>query len=600
MGLLLIGLSFFTQAQVDLTPLSQTPKWLALLHYQAHGFTSKLYSEVDDETFFLAPDGKYNPLAELNATLAAFQQPNNGDDAPQCRFPERLHWLTTVLPNTPFVAVDCPKFEDWYSKVKGSQLSLIFPASYMNSPSSMFGHTLLRLDGKQGHQLLSAAINFAAFTDPNDDELTFTVKGLTGGYPGYVSLVPYFEKVNEYNHIESRDIWEYQLKLSYEQIQTFTRHIWELNEIRFDYFFIDENCSYRLLTLLNVIEPSWHLAQSFDTHTIPTDTLRVLEAKQLIGDIQFRPSKTTKIEQHRLQLSDELRELARALADAPELIAQQSRFKLLSDIEKTQVLDLAYEYTRYLNVKKKNQDPALLKRSLKLLSLRSKVNIQGDGFDPIQTPEVRDEQGHDTFRTTLGAAGDFAEIGFRINYHDWLDNLAGYRKGAQIEMGNARFRFDQSRLQLQNFNAISVRTLVPRNRFNQSISWQVNGGYERGIVDDLGQLHVTLGGGLGYQLGMGTFYGFAQTQLASGRRYENGWALGLGSELGYLIQVPNYNVWIKADYLKNVLADGEGIQYQFGAGLPISVNQQIRFEWQQQGWNEHNEEQIRLSYVIYH
>lgn len=594
------GTTFSVFAASPLSTLSQSPKWRALLHYQAQGLNNVEFSEVDDDRFFLSNAGKYDALAELKATIKAFKQLQQGDESPQCRFPARLNWLQQVLPEHNFASITCPAFDDWYSKVKGDALFLIFPSSYINSPSSMFGHTLFRLDGKQGHQLLSSAINFAAFTDANDDELTFTVKGLSGGYPGYVSLVPYYEKVNEYNHIESRDIWEYQLKLSDDQIQDFTRHIWELNEIRFDYFFIDENCSYRLLTLLDAVEPSWQLAAPFTYRTVPTDTIRALEKKGLIGDVTFRPSKTTLIDDQRLQLDDSLRVIARALADDPYSMAGDERFLNLTEKEKAQVLDIAYGYTRYLNLKKKDSDPTLPKRSLRLLSLRSKIDFKGDAYQPLIQPLVRDEHGHKTLRSSIGATEDFLEIGFRINYHDWLDNLSGYREGAQIEMGDIRFRADESHLQLQHFDVISIRSLGARNRFSQPISWQVNGGYERWLSDDAGQWQITLGGGHGYEAGPGNVYAFLQTQLANSDRYKDDWRLGAGAELGYLIQKEQFSLWLSAEHLASVIQSGESRAYQVGLSVPLGRDQQIRLEWQQQQWRQLEEEHIRLTYAIYH
>lgn len=593
-------IAFPASSDSNITQLSQSAKWRALLHYQAQGFNNVEYSEVDDERFFLSKAGKYDALAELKATISAFKEEQEGDNAALCRFPARLNWLKQVLPEENFSSIACPAYDDWYDKIQGDELFLIFPSSYLNSPSSMFGHTLFRLDGKQGHQLLSSAINFAAFTDANDDELTFTVKGLSGGYPGYVSLVPYYEKVNEYNHIESRDIWEYKLELTHEQIQEFTRHIWELNEIRFDYFFIDENCSYRLLTLLDVVNPSWQLAAPFTYRTVPTDTIRALEEKGLIGDVKFRPSKTTLIEQQRLQLNANLRTIARDLADDPYAMARDARFLSLDEQEKAQVLDIAYGYTRYLNLKKKDTDPTLPKRSLKLLSLRSKVTFSGDAYPAVEQPKIRDEHGHKTLRSTVGATEDYLEVGFRINYHDWLDNLPGYRQGAQIEMGDIRFRADQSHLQLQHFDVISIRSLGPRNRFSQPISWQVNGGYERWVSDDKGQLHIKLGGGVGYEAGPGNVYGFLQTQLANSDRYDDDWRLGAGAEVGYLIQTTQFSAWLSAQHLSSVFQSGDSAEFQVGVGVPLGRHQQIRVEWQKQEWRQLEQEQVRLTYAVYH
>ena len=56
----------------------------------------------------------------------------------------------------------------------------------------MYGHTLVRMDreDKNKSKLLSYSVNFAANADPTDNELVFSYKGLAGGYPGVVSVMP--------------------------------------------------------------------------------------------------------------------------------------------------------------------------------------------------------------------------------------------------------------------------------------------------------------------------------------------------------------------------------------------------------------------------
>ncbi len=588
---------------LPLENVSQSPEWKALLHYQPQGLMSREYSEVDDEKFFLSANGKHNPYLELKATIHAFQSKGVGNNAAQCRFPARFQYIQQVFPQLMLQAVECPEFQAWYDGVFGSELYLIFPSSYINSPSSMYGHSLFRLDGKQGHKLLSSAINFAAFTDADDDELTYSVKGLTGGYPGYVSLVPYYEKVNTYSHIESRDIWEYKLNISEDKLDKFVRHIWELDKIRFDYFFIDENCSYRLLTILDAVDPSWKLTEPFKYRTVPSDTIRILAKKGLIDDVTFRPSKTTIIESQRLQLTPQQRDISRALADDPFSTENHEAYLALADDDKARVLDLAYGYTRYLALKKKVNDPALPKRSFKLLSMRASVPVQGNKFLPPVVPSVRDEQGHDTRRWTFTAGEEYAEVGFRLNYHGWLDNVAGYREGAEIEMGNWVVRAEED-LRLETFEILSIRSVGPRHQFSHPISWQVKTGYERWNTDDVGQSYVRVGGGLAYplshDLGAGSLYGMAVTEAAISDRYQDDWRLGVGPEIGYLLQWQPLNIWLSAERLASVGTQGASTQLQFSTAYNPSLKQQVRLQWQYQAWRDDHDHDIRLSYVLYH
>jgi hypothetical protein len=588
----------------DIHNLAQSEKWKALLHYRPQGLSRDIYSEVDDERFFYAKNGSTSPKDELLETIKAMQLEQASDQAASCRFPARLKFIQKHFPQLNLQQGDCVAFNDWKSKIKGHSLSLIFPASYINSPSSMFGHTLLRLDGEQGHDLLSSAINFAAYTDPSDDEITFTIKGLTGGYPGYVSLVPYYEKVNEYNHIESRDIWEYKLNLSQLEIDEFIRHIWELNEIRFDYYFIDENCSYRLLTMLEAVNPDWVLSKRFDYRVVPTDTIRSLKDAGLIGEIHFRPSKTTHIAYQRQTLDEQLRSIARQIADDPNTVSNQDAYLELTEKEKAQVLELAYQYNRYLDVIKKMKDKTLHGRSLKLLSLRSKVNYKGKPFSDTPAPDVRDEQGHNTFRSLVSTGytheTPYVELGMRINYHDLLDSISGYRQGSQIEMGNVRLRADDENLQLQHFDVLSIRSLGPRNRFSHPISWQVLGGYERWASDGLSHNYLRVGAGAAVKAGPGLFYGLGNIEMAYGARYDHNWRVAIAPEIGMLIQKQQFSLLSSVRYGASLDENAQSYELNVGGSYRVSTHQQLRAEWIAQSWDGRSEQDLRLSYVLYH
>src|SRR5690554_5951266 len=65
---------FSTSYATDLTPdqdtlkkLSKTNAWWRLVHYKQHAYGVR--SQVDQDDFFLHPQGYKNPLAELTATF---------------------------------------------------------------------------------------------------------------------------------------------------------------------------------------------------------------------------------------------------------------------------------------------------------------------------------------------------------------------------------------------------------------------------------------------------------------------------------------------------------------------------------------------------
>ena len=274
----------------DLEQLAQQPRWQALLHINPGAtLRDRQRSYVDDADFFLAADGAANPVSELASTVEALKQ----EAAPaRCRFPARYRFVAEALgwrDTEPFA--HCAEYLEWRGAVHAKRAVLVFPASYLNSPSSMFGHTLLRLDqgDDDGAVWLSWAINFGAVTTEQDNSLFYIYRGLAGGYPGRFNLVPYVQKIQQYSNMESRDIWEYTLKLDQSQIDWMIDHLWELKDINFDYYFFDENCSFRLLELIQVARPQSGLLDELRFAELPVNTVRALDQRGLVTSATTGP-----------------------------------------------------------------------------------------------------------------------------------------------------------------------------------------------------------------------------------------------------------------------------------------------------------------------
>src|SRR5262249_48813374 len=158
----------------------------------------------------------------------------------------------------------------WRSQMDPDSITLIFASYYLNNPASMYGHTFLRLNKKgrsDKDRLLDYVVNFAAVTDSNNG-IMFAIRGLMGGYSGKFSTLPYYMKVQEYNNLESRDLWEYTLTFTPAELERLVRHLWEMGSAEMDYYFFNRNCSYQLLPLLEVARPSLHVADPFWFKTI--------------------------------------------------------------------------------------------------------------------------------------------------------------------------------------------------------------------------------------------------------------------------------------------------------------------------------------------
>lgn len=521
--------------------LASDQQWLTLVHYEPAFFTRHLRSVADDSGFFNSPQGKTDPQAELDATLARFfdDTPIAPLDQPaQCRFAARYHWLkqklgfdAARLPEQP-----CPRLKTWMDALNPAGATLIFPSAYINSPATMFGHTLLRIDAPgQKNALLDYAINYAAdSTDTNG--FAFAFKGLMGFYPGVMSNSPYYKKVREYSDMESRDIWEYQLTLNREEILQLLRHSWELSATRFDYYFFDENCSYLLLTLLDAARPGLNLAKQFPLTVIPGDTVKaVARVPGLVAAVHYRPSTGTELIYRAGRLS--AGERAESIAVAEGQLAPSG---LRGKTNAAEQLEFADRLLSFRGQAGKIAEEEGFPRLHAIQAERSQLPVLDLPAPPVP---VRPEYAHDSARADLFAGYHEGKAGLALQlhpaYHELLDQEAGYHRGAQIRFGDLRVtqRAGES-WQLAHFLPVDIVSLMPRSDWYAPPSWKVRFGWERPLGYDTA-LAPMIAGGPGWAAGGKTAmaYVFLENQLLAQRDLQQGWAVGSGPLAGALWDV---------------------------------------------------------------
>ncbi len=524
--------------------LWQHREWINLLHYDTKGSSESLLSQVDDPRFFNAIDGKRNPKAELLQTVSAFFN-NAADDEnhPQCRFIARLDWLKNKLKidSSLLPKVACSKYKQWRTLIPDSQVTLVFPAYHLNSPSSMFGHTLLRLDpatSENSSDWLSMAVNFGANVREGDNSLFYAFRGLSGGYPGFFIVAPYFKKIREYNRKEKRDIWEYPLNLTQQETKRIVSHLWELQEIEFDYYFLDENCSYRLLELLEIARPSIELTDDFKHAAIPIDTIRSIERAGLITGAHYRPSQVTILEHLLEEIPKDQLDLVQAISHDSSVMNNQ-KFSSLSQIEKEKIINAAYKYLRFQQTGLA-RDPLSSKNSHALLKALNTFPIHKSTPPPV--PSARPENSHDSQRASFSMGEEnkqqYREAAFRFSFHSLEDNEHGFLQGAQINMGNIVVRdSDGGSLKLQRFDVIDIFSLTARTQLFAPLSWKVYTGLERQFTAGQQRLvaHVTGGAGGAYKpFDNNLIYGLLTGRLERNRGFDNIITPALGLSTGML------------------------------------------------------------------
>jgi hypothetical protein len=531
----LLLLLFSVNAHSDNIPshaeLASSKQWLRLLHFRKHFPLGNLKSEVIPGIFFFSPNGNTDPLSELEATLEAFKNPKpigKMGMSPQCSFPARYHFLKEQL-HLDIADEVCPELDAYLKKINGDAMSLVFSAAYPHSPPSMFGHTMIRIHSKDRSKLLDYGINYAAMADKDDNSIAFAVLGLMGGYYGQFAVVPYYMKVNEYNHAESRDLWEYDLHFSKKEIRTFLWHLWEIDHnALFRYYFFDENCSYRILTMIEAAKPDWDLSQ-FAVEVIPAETVkRLLETPGAVDGIHHRPSLHVQMVQRFDALSPQERRDAFAL----------TRGEMDPKSETSPApLDSAITYYQYRRLKGANHlkdDDQKIYGAL--LIQRASLSVASAPL-PETNQETRPDLGHAPYQLGVGGGylsqnqlqSGFTELHFKFAYHDLLNNDVGYIPFTQVDFPNITLRYmtEPNSLWLERLGVFTVTSLSPMDELEKQLSWKVDLSYISPKDLTCTNCHVMMfngGAGAAKEFFSGTtlVYGLVTLDMQAGSSLVNG------------------------------------------------------------------------------
>jgi len=579
--------------------LYENDEWLALLHYH-YSLFGKLHSQARSNNFFLSKQGRFNSEHEMTATLSGLFSVNSDDEAIQCRFPLRYQWLKNALDiddrMLPHHA--CLHFSQWKKKIKPESVTMVFPSANMGAPSSLFGHTLLRINSKDDTNayLLSHSVSYAAIIPKGTAETHYVFGSIKGSFPGRFLIAPYYQKIKEYGQIENRDIWEYSLNLNKREIDRLLMHLWEIKDVDFEYYFSDENCAYRLLELLEIARPESNLTRRFPLYVIPTDTIRAVVAEKFVRQVKYRPSMVTQLQANIDQLNTKEKNISLAIAHDRKVI-QSKTFLSLSDKQKSRVLQTTLRYTEW----KQYRDWS---------SSNSHDLTQAVGKSPAITPPyikppVRPDQGHLPLRFKIVEGTErkpYSQIGIRPVYHDLTDNARGYVAGSELSFLNTEIRITGQKVRLQQFDFLTIASLRPVNKFMMPLSWELGLGAERTSVHSGSHLISQVHGNAGLSF---TFLPDGLISILPGIRIEYHPNLSqyrgikVGASIGYLLQKDWGSIYAKWGYNYSIDSSRAYNRFTLKQNFSIGQNQAFRLGLQYKEKFNTDNLNIWLGYVLY-
>ena len=584
--------------------------WLRLLHMEGDedaGYKSR----VDNQDFFFHEKGGSSPWLELDASIEAFNSgvPRRGplDQHPQCTFPERFRFLSALgLINVK--KIECLEYLNWKKGIDASSIALIFSSSFPNNPASTFGHTFFRFN-KQGksNDLLDYTANFSADTKGLDEGFLYAYHGVFGGFNGRFSFAPYYQKVDEYANAESRDIYEYELNFSRDEVESIVGHIWELYYLAFfQYWFFTENCSYVLGTVLEVGNDKWNFTKKNKLYYLPADLVKqVVATEGLIRQVKFRPSIRRKLEYHYLKLNTGEKKVFKQIISGDLAV---------ETIDNPQVLNSLIHFYDFRKYRKKGNV------SLSEKNIYHKVLLRRSRF-PVEKSEVvdwqqynRPDQGHEPQRLIVWGEYRqrewFGEFGYKLGYHDLLNRDDGYEPYSKFDLVDLAISY-REKLQKWNFSHIGVvdiLSLHPLTFYDPRFSWQVVVA-RNSLMDhhslDANKWQAYGGIGAAYDLS-GRVYSILGGEIQLSEHISKSVRLGPYLEWGYITNI-FFNS--KMSFKQKVFLDGLDqdnndflIENEIGHGYAISGTQELRLLGTMIGNSgdfSFNKYKIKVGYAYY-
>jgi hypothetical protein len=538
--------------------LARDPQWLRLLHVGKDG----RHSEIHSPDFFLAPDGPGNPQAELTATLQALQAPALGSDADahaRCRFPARALWLQRhgALPGSIPPHAACPRLAAWGRIDRLHSVSVLLVSGYFGNPASSFGHSLMRLntdDGSASDGLVDLGVNFGALVPDGESTPVYVLKGLFGGYQAGFSDKPYYSHDLMYSRTEFRDMWDYELDLDEGERLMLVYHLWEIVGRKFTYYFLKENCAYRMAELLGLVRGEDLLDRS-QVWFAPVEMFHRLQVaarrsgRAWFRSVRFVPS-AERVLRHEFEALDPDQSRAANAAIARRQGAPTEDLQGLTAQQQTGVLDTLLAYYDYrATAEEPAVDPAT--KQARHSALRARLQLppgRARSLDiaPLRSPAEGTPPmlgavgvGHDGRRGAF-ARVRWAPFSYELTGHNGLNDgeLAVLDTVVDVGAGGSGLQ-SLDVLRIKKLNATTMRI-----HGESALSWQLQIGAQREPIANEARLRVRAILGAGYAARLSpSLTGYV---MADAMALGNPSSLGAEPQIGLLLRSDAWRVWLRA------------------------------------------------------
>ena len=161
--------------------------------------------------------------------------------------------------------------------------SFVLVAESQSSLASMFGHSFLKLEGKNRTHALS-------YYNSIDSSVLSYINVLIGNSNGIFVLMPYHEIKKKYIHDEKRSLLEFKLKLTDKEKENLKNYIKTLENKTDKYNFFYNNCNSQIEKTLSNVNKNYK-NNTLKQIVTPLEYAKYLTHSGLVEEIKYIPAK---------------------------------------------------------------------------------------------------------------------------------------------------------------------------------------------------------------------------------------------------------------------------------------------------------------------
>ena len=451
--------------------LASQKYWRILLYYKKN-------SIISSKNFFLAENGASNPQAELDATIKSLFSLPFDDNSALCRLPARIKWLKKELnlADSDIPPANCEEFKKYFKYLNPENISLLFTNQSFISPQSMFGHVALKINRNSSDNIRSNGhvVSYAAGLDEGVSGLVILIKGAFGKFKGRFVLSGFDEYRENYNTIENRDIWEYALNLSRDEIETLMYRIWELKYIDANYYFFSINCASIIEYWLKAARPDIKLNNRL--WTTPMDVIDNAYKSRLLQSMTFYPADARKYKVIMGVLDEKKRgevyKIAHGDCDPNRIAANYPEQDAANIIAAAQIKNTISFLNREIGKKEyldkfKNFTAAATSRGNNI-----EISLPYNPLNAHNINRLDISQGYNSH-------GGYSSVKYSPFYHDISDNPMGYPENVNLRFFSSKITYyDRSNQLGAEVDLINIASFIPINDYIKKLSFTINSGFK--------------------------------------------------------------------------------------------------------------------------